>query len=1478
MLGIEGLEVPAMARLKAIRDWLEEQRKDISMAKRYFNWKLAFVLVVALLIFAVAVGILHSWQKNLRAEQSLGVGQQAYEKGDWDAAAGYLGRYLAVYRNDPNAVPVLLKYAEAQLNRRPLTSSNVQQALAAYSSVSRLDASNSEAARQLVQVYLSYRPPAAREAESRAEQYLEVVGDDPEVRRLLGVALYFLREFEQARQTWLSVIADHPNEIRTYELLGQLAEERPEDANQPAAHWFDLAVEKNPDSALAYIVRGGYRLAKDDRDRAMDDFNRAISLDLSDAEVRQRLVSALIVAEAFDLAREQIRMLAEQTPTDEALWHLKATVAIRLGSEQEMREVAKTGLETLAVYPWGFMPEATELLIRTGQFDEAQTCIVDMQKREMGPDRIAFLQGLLARQQGQLRKAVEHWQQVISLKEGVEDERGRELATRLRMELAATFLQLGDTPSALKHLQSLLAAPPDAVSDRVVLMQLLVRVGNWPAVLDQSQQVRKIEPEQAEARLLGMQARLTMLEAGDVRAEGDSQMWRQIDDELAQLEVLTEGDPRVAEFKARSALLQGKDDQADRILEAMAGDPSRRLRANLLRVGVYLARGDDERAETLLQETVVAFPQSIEAARTLALLLNRQERREDCEAVLKRAVQTIDDPLGRRSLGLVLVDLYRSWGQIDKLYPWLENLKQEFPDAIEVKRVLLSLERVLANTGEAQQLVDEIKALEGEDGWQWRLEQARVWMASEDYETHGDEAVQLLQQNLLAYPDDPASRVILAMVYDKVGQKDLAVAAYQEALSRSPNNTRLIALTVAAMYKAGRNEQAALLLEQAQERDLYNPDFRKLELEGYLQRIQHATSNNVRDEALNSASDILDELLTQDPNNVPARLELVKVLTKQAKYDEAQTQLDGLKARLGDSEGVLTAQIELYLKRGDGEAALRLCDERVEDRGDASAYALRGVVHKGLNQPDKAVEDFQKALTLAPDNAGVRLAAMELFLNSGKPDLVGKGRAILEKAIADRPDNMNLKLLKAQLLFNEGTTSTSEQARQLLSEVTREQPRSAKAWELLGWLELRDQQPNRAADAALRGLTHCPDSEHSPLLWLKAQAEARLSPALAVPTLKELMLKDPDNIDVVEQLANAYLGSDRPEAALELLRERAETLAGAAQRRVRTRLAEVLYRSDDTAAAMTLFRDLMATEPDDSKPIVVWVELLVSDEQWDMVDSLVADWQGRHPDDLQVPLAMAGAALMSQDPEGLQRAAGVLAAVRQRQPQSATVLHVLANVVDQAGRQDQAAALNREILSLDPDDVVAINNLAWILGHKQGQYQAALDLANRGLEVSPDYADLIDTRGVMRFHMKRYADAERDFSRCLELYPASHLSSLLSRFHRAQVYLATGRGPEAATGVKEIAEGIVPLLKEALDRASSLAGANSSQTEEMRSVVESLRRLLERVGRNPDLTGGPEAAAMKLLEGTLALLGRPGRLTPNTLDEARHLVEQYQGL
>jgi len=121
------------------------------MPRRYFNWKLAIVLVIGIGVLGVTAFGLRRWQRTNRAEQGLVLGNKAYDEQKWEQAATNLGRHLTV---EPDDVPVLLKYADAQLKIRPSKRNNIQQAIKAYRAVLRADKNNSEAAMRLTEVYL----------------------------------------------------------------------------------------------------------------------------------------------------------------------------------------------------------------------------------------------------------------------------------------------------------------------------------------------------------------------------------------------------------------------------------------------------------------------------------------------------------------------------------------------------------------------------------------------------------------------------------------------------------------------------------------------------------------------------------------------------------------------------------------------------------------------------------------------------------------------------------------------------------------------------------------------------------------------------------------------------------------------------------------------------------------------------------------------------------------------------------------------------------------------------------------------------------------------------------------------------------------------------------------------------------------------------------------------------------------------------
>lgn len=1339
---------------------------DERMARRYFNWTLAIVLVVALAVFAVAVVVLHHWQRSTRAERARPRGEQAYEQENWDDAATELGRYLAV-RNDD--VPALAKYADAQLKRRPIVAGQMDQAMGAYRAILRVEPGNTEAVKRLVELYIARSSPG--DAEKVASAYLESGKDDPDLRRMLAYAYGEQGNYPQAAKTLTDLIQAHPDAVAAYERLGWLVWEHP-DGNTPpaqrlekAAEWFDKAVAANPQSALAYVVRGVFRSRLRDPNQAMADFEQAARCDLSNVDVHLRLAQELVRARAFDKAKEHLTAVQGTAPKNISLWQTWAAAVLASGSPEEKATVAQNGLKALAAYPWDFMPTATELLATANRPDEAEKHIIEMRQRGLQPEMLTFLDGLVAASRGKLWEAVTHWREAVAQGAKIHWYAGG-LGARVpvRTMLASTYTQLGDLQSAIVQLQTLIKEEPASLDARLTLARLMIRTGNPAGALEQAGEVQKVIRGYPDAVLLEMQARILLGETDAVVKQ------------LTELDKASPGAVQVQLLLAQALVAQHKPTEAVKLLEEVRTKNPSDLRPTLLEAEVLAGQEKYAEAGALLRGAIGQFPQAVEPVLALAMLLNRQQDTKQCESVIREGIARMEQPGARRDLGLRLASLYRLWSRDNDLYAWLKEMAGQFPDDIQVKRQLLSCAPVAKDAAQAKILVDQIKSLEGD--WQWRYEQARIWVNSAGTDENAfrtgyyAQTVASLQQNLLANPNDQASRLLLAAAHERAGQQQLALSAYREAYSRSPDNIVIIAQLVTALQKSGGAAELAeadRTLQEASARKLHHPDLDKLELQG--QRMQ--LRDQVRRGNLDLASDTLQQLVRKDPNDVSARVSLARISLQQGQLDEAEAVLKGL------PQSILVAQtrVQLCMLRGNAQEAVRLCDETVKNNSQtAAAYLLRAWTYAGLGQNDKAEPDFAQAVTMDPNDprlwadrarfyqsirrreeairdvrkalalsggeARVLSYAIPVSLASGSPRLAVEAEATLDKALTADANNPELKLLKAQFLVGKNTRSSLEQAQRLLREVTAARPQLSQAWYLLGRVE-----PGRALDIALSGLSH--NERDRNLLLLKAEAEAARSTALAVPTLQTLAKQYPNDVEVESRLATA------------------------------------LYRSGDKEKARSIIKARMETEPNNPAALTAMAALLALDGRWSDVADEVTSWLSKHPDDGSVVSSVALTLVAVGNPEGLKVAENLATAAVEHNPKSIAAISVLAMLTQQTGRNEQAAALNRKILELDPNSIMALNNLAWILCEDDNQYKEALELANKGLKVAPNYADLLDTRGVVLYRLGQFENAAADFSQCVLLYPANARPLASAYFHLARAYDKLGNASQAQQSLKQ---------------------------------------------------------------------------------------------
>ena len=1389
------------------------------MPGRYFNWRLAIVLIISLIVLGVSAFGLRQWRRTNRAEQSLILGNKAYNEHNWEKAAEHLGKYIALERDD---VSVLLKYADAQLKVRPAKRNRVQRAIDAYRTVLRLDRENAEAAMQLSEIYLSISSPG--EAELVARRQLETK-DEPELRRMLALALAGQRKFKEAAEELQAVIKEHPEQILAYETLGRLIEQRPGDYKDLPSQWFNQAVEKNPSSAMAYIIRAGYYRRSEDLPGALDDLARAEKQDLSDSVVRLRLAQELINSNALDKTEIHLVAVQEASPDFKDLWTTWAQLALKSQSKEKMLKVAETGLKELSSQPWDFMPLATELFIRCGRLEDANDCISKMYKKDISSASVTFLRGLLAAEQGHLSDAVSYWQQSM--------ESGNK-SVHVRLALASALSRLGNTQSAVQQLQALISENPDSFEGYLALAKLLAQTGNWAQTADNAARAMKLSPKNQEPVLLYLQAQIQLLSTSPSdRGTADSQVWNNILQQLSVLEKNAESIGEVKLLQFQLALQQDKLADAETLIAQLRETNLQKVRIVMAEAELLTAQAKMDEAILRLNGALKEFPRSIELVRYLAILLDRKGNQKECEAIIKGALARIEEPVARRELGLLLAQFYTRWEQKDSVYVLLSELARKLPDDILIKRRLLLCEQAIDDSKQAQQIVNDIKSIEGEGGWQWRYEQAKVWFAMDDFKSRYPQILLLLQKNMQINPDDLTSHLLLARAYERAGEMQLAISTYREILSRSPDDLRVIIPAVAALYSQRQYDEAEEVLNRASRKKLYHPELQRLQLQSYIKRGQW-----------DSASGILQDVLVNDPNNQEACLSLALLKIQQGDYDLASNLLDKLKILDPNSLPVTAAQIQLNIRQDKKSEALRISDEMVKNLNNASAYILRARTYATLSENDKAIKDLDQAVSMEPENIEVWVSRSDffrstgqlknaaadikhalsmdpgnlqlqkrtvpLFLASGDSDMVREGKALLEKAMASNEEDIQFRLLKARCVFAEGTAPAIENARQILQKITEDQPDNTEAWVLLGDIAIRQGQPGRAMEAALGGLAYAPDNKS--LLLLKARLEAAKSPVLAIPTLKLLHELNPKDLGTVVMMANTYIETGEPKKAVNLLQEQLTVCDVSSRRKCKIALAVALYKSGNKTEAQKELDSLTDSEPNDPGPLLAQVQLLKDEKDWRGLNEKVVNWYRKHPENSSIPVAIAKDLMLIEDDQARKTTEELLRMVIKDHSDSSEAIKALAILLQISGRSEESAQLYRRVLELEPDDVIAINNLAWIICEVQGKPKEALDLAQKGLKIAPSYCDLIDTRGVIFYRLGQFGKAVQDFNECIRLYPGITPSSIGTRFYLARSLAGLGQKDKA-----------IQYLKEALELNSKNGGLSAADMAEAQHLLNKLK-------------------------------------------------------
>ncbi len=796
--------------------------------------------------------------------------------------------------------------------------------------------------------------------------------------------------------------------------------------------------------------------------------------------------------DARDDAREILRSLLKDDPDNAPAL---ALLAEWTGSEGDPSRALRLLAELLSKTPGSThaIDAGTAELVKANPDKDAFAAFHKETYTATGETKFAmhYVAGLVARQQGNLLKAADHFRRSVEARPGFLP--GYEALLALLPDVPA-----GDRKILREQLDEAIDATrrqqDQAHLADYLRARLLLQAGKLEDALDALELARRKNPGHAETLLLLGQ--VSRQQAALAREENDQRLEiRAINRAIDAYEEMIERAPtRTEAYHALFSLYARAQDfnKAGEIARELIRQNPDSLDGLLMTGRLYILTNEKDKLAALLGQLKQRFPDRPE----VTLLAVRAELSQFPAALAKPVVDRTagmlqallkDHPDNEDALSLLARRIYprtlppqqgkaaAAWGELfrrgrqdlntGRIYAKALLTAGQAPKALEVVELLLTANEddpaLKLMQIDALVQTDQIKrALTIVDDWLQReptntkLWQVRLGVLME--EKNYDQALATVDRIDREQPganDTGLNRLRLDILL-KAGRYDQLITRWQEKKLNVTANVLAYYLMEREQYGKARQVIDQALADKAQGNDVLRSRLNLLKMLSY-----------IRQDEVDQALAVLEGVLRDKPHEVAMREVLIGSLFTAHQYDRAMKLVKTWQAELDESEPPPPADvadeltylfestpIDALLSQGKANQALSLIDPLVANNpNDARLLNLKATVLGELRRDDEAIQLLRRAHQLKPDDSG--------YQNNLAYSLAEQGKDL-------------------------------DEARKLIEASTRTNPESIASLDTLGWVLYKQGQWSRAGQHFF-SLLNKPDSESElfdlarvhPIIW-----------------------------------------------------------------------------------------------------------------------------------------------------------------------------------------------------------------------------------------------------------------------------------------------------------------------------------------------------------------------------------------------------------
>jgi putative PEP-CTERM system TPR-repeat lipoprotein len=594
-----------------------------------------------------------------------------------------------------------------------------------------------------------------------------------------------------------------------------------------------------------------------------------------------------------------------------------------------------------------------------------------------------------------------------------------------------------------------------------------------------------------------------------------------------------------------------------------------------------------------------------------------------------------------------------------------------------------------------------------------------------------------LRKVVARFPGNLYARNLLALTYLRLGQPGRAQETIQPALAAAPRDPGV--LRVAGQVAIANNDpkRATDYFERAAAAAKDDPAARIR-----LGAVRLATGDS------EGAMRDLEAAAELDSDAYLADVGLIVAHVSRKEYDKALAVVDRLAKKQPKSGMPENMRGLVALAKGDRKAARAAFEKALELQPDflpaAASLARLDIAEK---QPEAARKRFEAIVARVPTNDQALLALAEIQAATGvAPKEI---LATVDRAVAANPNSPRARLMQIALHARMNNPKAALAAAQSAAAAIPDNPQILEA---LGRAQLAAGEPNQAVATFNKLATLLPQSP-GPLMLAARAHVAKKDFSAASATLQKALAVQPGRLDVYRDAIATYIAAGKPEEALADAR---------AVQKARPKEAigfvfegEVLLTEKKFDQAARAYAEALKRQPE---PLLVLRQRAVLEAAGKRADgeALLARWMREHPKDTVVPLYLADRNLQAKDYKA-------------------------------------AAAGYQKIVAEQPNNAVAMNNLAWTLYELKDP--GAVGVAEKAARLAPRSPAVADTYGWILLETGDTKRGTEILGRAAKAAPNAHEI----RLHYAKALIRSG---DKAAARKEL-EAIAALSGESPSKAEA---------------------------------------------------------------------------